>query len=318
MGNSSQNKVFGIATLLIIVPILLGSQLPLGFDKVIFLASLILFGIPHGAIDHIIYQHSKAESNNISKSGLSFYVPYILILITTIGFWLLIPALMFWIFLLISAYHFGQSQLYYIKLPEKNFQKWTLYLVWGIFILSNLWFYNWEALQPIILTLFDWNLNFDSFLYFTIKHLSYSSGFSVLILLFYTALDNELKWYMFLQELIVLIILYTLIRTTSVYLSFGIYFGIWHALRVIITEYKHLNHNPTKQVSFKAFCISFIPFSVLSFAGIGLLLLFNYFFHEKISNFMLFLIAISALTMPHALVMQGMYKLLVQPKLSKS
>jgi hypothetical protein len=66
---------------------------------------IILFGIPHGAIDNVIL---------ISTSKIStqqFYFFYIFSIIVYIIIWLIIPTYAFIFFLIMSAYHFGESQL---------------------------------------------------------------------------------------------------------------------------------------------------------------------------------------------------------------
>jgi Brp/Blh family beta-carotene 15,15'-monooxygenase len=115
---------------------------------------------------------------------------------------------------------------------------------------------------------------------------------------------------MALQETAVLVILFFLVKYTSLYLAFALYFGLWHAARVMFTEYRFLSEARQASLSAGAFIKAFIPFSLLSFAGIGMLLGLAFLLQATISTFLLFLIFISALTMPHALVMHGMYKVL--------
>ena len=82
---------------------------------------LITFlGIPHGAIDHIIYYQicrqnpsSRVHTQDLpgrSEIGwrLGFYWNYLLIMAVWAISWLFFPSCTLFVFLVISAYHFGE------------------------------------------------------------------------------------------------------------------------------------------------------------------------------------------------------------------
>ena len=64
-----------------------------------------LIGIPHGAIDNVILQ------SEYKMSKFKFYGLYILSIVLYTLMWFILPIYAFLLFLLISAYHFGESQL---------------------------------------------------------------------------------------------------------------------------------------------------------------------------------------------------------------
>lgn len=294
-------------TIIIIIPFLLGWQLPVGADLVILVASLVITGIPHGAIDHVIYQHHHPSTSKGVHFFLAFFVPYLLMLAATLVLWIFFPEGMFWFFLCVSAYHFGQSQLYYVTLPERHLLKAATYLVWGVFVLSNLWYHHWVAQQISIQSLFSWDLSVGGTLHQIVGVTRFISAFLLVVFMAYLIMKKLIKPMMLLQELVVIALLYLLIKYTTMYLAFAIYFGVWHSLRVILTEYYHLNMKSVNNISWASFCKAFIPFSLISFLGIILLFVASHFLQTLVSPFMLFLVFISALTMPHAYVMQEMY-----------
>ncbi|WP_416438813.1 Brp/Blh family beta-carotene 15,15'-dioxygenase [Phnomibacter sp. MR] len=294
-------------TMFIVIPFLFGWQMPAGTDLVILVASLAITGIPHGAIDHVIYKHHHPAKAKGAVFLLTFFVPYILMLTATLVMWLFFPTLMFWFFLLVSAYHFGQSQLYYVSLSERHVLKVAVYIVWGVFVLSNLWYHHWVAQQVSIQSLFDWDLSVGSALHQVVNVTRFVSAGLWAVFMIYLIRKKMIKPLMLLQELLVIGLLYLLIKFTTMYLAFAIYFGIWHSLRVILTEYHHLQKQTNDTISLIQFCKAFIPFSLISFGGIVLLFVASYFLESLVSPFMLFLVFISALTMPHAYVMHEMY-----------
>jgi beta-carotene 15,15'-dioxygenase len=305
-----QNILFGIITLFFLVPHLFGIAMPAGFDTWILIVSLAITGIPHGAIDHVIFlqnQKSVIQEGNIFTT---FFVPYLVMIGATFALWFIAPKLMFWFFLIVAAYHFGQSQLYYITIPEKSAKKTLLYVSWGIFILASLWIYHWEAQSVIIKSVFDWDLSPSGSIYLIVLTALYLSAIccmSIMVLLFKKGI---LSGKMLVQECLVLVLISTLFYFTSPFLAFAIYFGLWHATRVIFTEYHFLRDEHDQKLKLSSFIKSFLPFSLLSFAGLGLLFWFSQIVQASISPFMLFLVFISALTMPHAFFMERMYHFL--------
>jgi|LakMenE18May11ns_1017448.scaffolds.fasta_scaffold9762887_1 Brp/Blh family beta-carotene 15,15'-monooxygenase len=307
---SRQNLLFGIITILFLIPYMFGWVLPIGFDTWALVFSLAVTGIPHGAIDHVIFlqnQQGAAPKRNLLQS---FFTPYLLMIGTTFALWFVIPQLMFLFFLMVAAYHFGQSQLYYIILPEKSKGKTLMYLSWGTFILASLWFFHWQEQRIIIQSVFNWNLAPQGLVYNIVLGVLILSGLVIGYLLFYFYKKGNLTGKMLLQEFAVLGLLTAMFYYTTPFIAFAIYFGLWHATRVIFTEYHFLKHQNGQKLSIFSFIKSFLPFSLLSFLGLALLFWLSNLLQASISPFMLFLIFISALTMPHAFFMERMYQFL--------
>ena len=104
-------------------------------DQLICCISLIiLFGIPHGAIDNVL---SLSESNLSKKK---FYFLYLLSMVLYAILWFIAPIFSFIFFLFLSSYHFGESQL--SNYNVKNIFSKTIYLIWGIALMSTLFYYN--------------------------------------------------------------------------------------------------------------------------------------------------------------------------------
>ncbi len=318
MSASFQNKSFGLITLLVVLPYLLGYPLSPQAELILLVILLVITGIPHGAIDHVIFQQENQSSGKPANIWKAFFLPYLIFIGLTFLFWLIVPVFMFWFFLAVSSYHFGQSQLYHLRLSEKSLLKKGFYIVWGIAFLSGLWLFNWQAEKEIIQTIFDWPMEVGGTLYRVVQFAAISSVVFVLIGYFLGIQRKYLSPGMALQEAGVLVILFVLVRYTSLYMAFALYFGLWHSARVMVTEYRFLSQDKSKNLSIVSFIKAFVPFSLLSFAGIAILFVLAFALKATISTFLLFLIFISALTMPHVLVMHGMYKVLEKTKGLKS
>ena len=95
---------------------------------------ILLFGIPHGHIDHIVYK----TQNNISN--LKFFSFYLSLIILYTVCWFIFPKWCLILFLLLSAYHFGESQFSEFKF--NSIKKKLTSIFCGIIVISSLIYYN--------------------------------------------------------------------------------------------------------------------------------------------------------------------------------
>ena len=102
---------------------------------------ILLIGIPHGAIDHILFFKKR------SLSQLKFYSIYLGLILLFLVLWIYLPFWSLLFFLLISAFHFGESQ--FSDIDTDKFLKYSLFSFWGIALLSTLMYYNLDELIEI-------------------------------------------------------------------------------------------------------------------------------------------------------------------------
>ena len=103
---------------------------------------ILFFGIPHGAIDHVLFFKKK------SMTQLKFYGLYLGLIVLFVLLWLKFPVISFIFFLILSAFHFGESQFIDAKLTLRNFNP-LLFLFWGLALLATLMYYNISELANI-------------------------------------------------------------------------------------------------------------------------------------------------------------------------
>jgi beta-carotene 15,15'-dioxygenase len=304
---SKQSVHFAAVTLFFILVYSLVGPFPIWVDITMLIVSLVITGIPHGAIDHVIYLTKTAEAKKTPSLLKDFFAPYLFLIGLTFLLWILVPEFMFWFFLLVAAYHFGQSQLFYLPENIKPFSKFLIYIVWGIMLLATLWHLHWGSQVGNIASIFSWDLSEKGNLYHIVKYAGSGALIFILLCFVYLWLTKKINMQTAIIELSVAGILILMIKTLPLYIAFAIYFGLWHSTRVIITEFHFLQKASVHKITIPAFVKSFIPFSILSFAGLIFLIGISYLLEAKITPFMLFLIFISALTMPHAFFMEKMY-----------
>lgn len=267
------------------------------------LGLIFVFGIPHGAIDHVIFFEAKKAS---FKEVVLFYVVYLGLMGLYTVFWLLWPYYSLIFFLLISALHFGQSQFSFVKLQEANPLKILVYLSWGASLLMGLTYYHFPDVNAIFQQA-EYFKNFD--LYIT-ENLSrqiflYSTIFSIILITGVTAYYQS--WSTAVQEIVNFGLLHLVFYLLPPLIGFTVYFVFWHSIQVMMQEFAFLK---TKMPSLNLgrFIRILTPHSLISIVGAVMLIFTFDWLQLDISPIILVLIFLSVLTLPHALVMNKMYK----------
>jgi len=260
---------------------------------------ITLFGIPHGAIDNIIL---KSE---VKISNLRFYSLYISCIIIYIITWFISPIISIYIFLIISSYHFGESQLANYKFSNNN--KKLIYLIWGIALMSTLFYYN-EVELINLFSLFEDTENFNSLFYYNyFKIIFYSSNILIFLSLIFLLLKNQINENVFKNELFQLFLLHLTFYLFPVIISFTLYFVFLHSLKVLSQEFNYLN-TIYKKLSISKFIILLAPHTLLSLAFLAFFIYLSQNNIINISILLLTIIGISVITLPHSIVMTKFYE----------
>jgi Brp/Blh family beta-carotene 15,15'-monooxygenase len=262
-----------------------------------------LVGIPHGAIDHIIFLEQKRSN------PLFFYGFYFGLMALYIGAWLVIPVWCMAAFLALSAYHFGQSQFTELnKLPEK--WKIALYSSWGVSILSALVYYNHAELLIIASNTPDIYALVDAFDLGVYSILLPVSTTIALAILGFAVFLGKMSAQRFGIEIYTLIFIHLSFYFLPLIIGFTLYFVILHSWKVLSEEFDYLK---TIRGSFGLgkFVKLLAPYTILSLVGCALLMALSHFEIIGLSNILIAFILISALTLPHSIVMEDFYKRLL-------
>ena len=265
---------------------------------IISLILIALFGIPHGAIDNIIL----LSQNRMSLK--KFYLIYVAIIFIYAMIWLIFPFYSFVFFLLLSAYHFGESQLVNYKI-HLIFTK-VIYLLWGVFLISTLLYYN----KSELINLFDsfndtakLNIIFKDNI---VKMIYYCSNILLIFSLFYLLFTQKLKKKSFKIEFFQIILIHISFFLFPVLISFVLYFIFLHSLKVLKQEYEYLNliNNNLNIIQFVRMLLPHTLISILF-----LLVFFLSSISEKINISLLFfsIMSIAVITLPHSIVMSNFY-----------
>ena len=116
------------------------------YSTLLFLIIMLTIGIPHGSVDHIVaFVNPKARR---FKSKFIFYLVYLSLIIANTILWIISPFIGLALFLVISCYHFGETQV----IGFHNTSNKLLNFVVGANILLSLFLNNitYDDSQPTI------------------------------------------------------------------------------------------------------------------------------------------------------------------------
>ena len=259
------------------------------YSILLFLIVMLSIGIPHGSVDHIIaFINPKARKFD---SKFIFYTTYLSLIIFNIIIWVLSPFLGLLVFLIISCYHFGETQVIGYNPTDNK----ILNFVIGANILLSLFLNNIVELQEILYIIPQ---------FATLDLSAFDSVFFLLVsvgILMLSIVNFDIKRKVPLYAEIT--ILYMVFFHTDLLTSFALYFGFCHSLPMLMLEFKEF-----KTENFIKFYLKTLPFTILSIFFGFLLYQFN---NDLLTsdNLILFVfIVISSLTLPHVFIMKDFVK----------
>ncbi len=263
-------------------------NMPVIFEPIqtgVFITGLFFLGIPHGAVDHLLVKEKQKQ--NIS---LVFVMSYLSKASVFLLVWLFVPNLALLFFLIYSAWHFGEADMYEWQFKKKRpLNNW----IWGILLLGILLLGHLPETNQIL-----GNMKVNT-IPLTNKVSMAITMALVIIAMLWAYWERRLA--MFISATILLFCVQLPLIT-----SFGIYFIGQHSLNGW-THIKKGLHLSNKQIFVKA-----LPFNLGAFILFGLLLYYfdSFTLKSSLDEWMkTFFIFISCISFPHVIAMNKFYQL---------
>ncbi|MFC3414851.1 Brp/Blh family beta-carotene 15,15'-dioxygenase [Algoriphagus hitonicola] len=286
----SVESYFKILGILICLGFILSGSTNVLAQLGVFGVILLTIGIPHGAIDHLTSQPRQTR-----KSFVKFLIVYLGLIILYLGLWFSAPKLAVLLFLAFSAYHFGQTH-YLNRSINLGWKEPLLFVSRGFFLLSVILFGSFDTtlqiLSPILSIAFLEPYQFYVMLSFL--------GLTILV-----QFTSKISFSR--SDLLDLLVLPFLLYFSPLFISFAVYFGFWHSLPSMITEYDYLSRFPQFRGT-KKFITQLLPFSLISIVGIALILFLGINTLEMGELTLLFFVLISLISFPHVIYMDSFFK----------
>lgn len=278
----------------------------------IFIAGILLLGIPHGAADLLVAARNADLSEKIF-SKKRFLIVYLgrLALFATVLF--LFPVGGNILFILFAAYHFGETDLYQFK---TNTLSGKIFVIsYGLVILSVMLLHHFDEVKPIY-QLFESGRENQAVINWISQnryHILLANGSIFFIAAFVYFInnrhpDNTDSGQFLVRFACILVILFNL----PMLLGFTFYFVVWHSLLSLNNIISYLRKRNT--VSYVTITKQILLYSILAIAGIGIFGLTGFMFINENAVAGYIFLGLAVLTAPHMEIMYGMYAAIRQKR----
>jgi Brp/Blh family beta-carotene 15,15'-monooxygenase len=307
-------QLYRTIQIITIVMVIIGLSFPGSLLKVELLLAvgmILLIGIPHGATDYLIFRNLTQPFFGTRKMSL-FYRNYLIVMAVYSVLWWISPVSALLSFILLSAYHFGQSNWNYLETDNKTIRA-TLYLGWGMFVTATPILFHFEAARPILSTILATDVPALS------ATMCWSLILGLLILnvwlLFYIWFYKLIRPRQLRDEFVNMALLLAVFWCTPLLLGFAIYFTFFHSLTSVMDQIQFFRKQ-YPEYNWKRYVKHTFPLTVAALAGLGLLVFAQW--QMGISpNVGLLFIFISIVTLPHMILIDRLYEELEVPELHK-
>ena len=270
----------------------------LSISPLVCLLLILIIGVSHGSLDHIkgMKLLKIFQINNI----ITFYTSYILLAVTIIILWVLLPTVVLIAFLIVASFHFGKEDTQFLIDNNSYLNQFLFFLKGSLVILAPLYF-NFNETVSIFKLLLIENESFyqslnvienNNFLIIGIVLSALSS-----IILFFKKFELR-KFTIFFDYFSIIIIN----MHFSPLIAFTIYFCFLHSIRHSISLITELDQESLRN-GLLVFIKKATPLTILTaiFCLIGLYFLNNNYNLDSAILKLIF-IGLASLTFPHILL----------------
>ncbi|MFM7018183.1 Brp/Blh family beta-carotene 15,15'-dioxygenase [Flavobacterium sp.] len=254
------------------------------------------FGILHGANDLLLIY--KNNSTKKTPDFIKSLINYVLVIILCALLFYLIPWLTLLLFIIVSAYHFGEQQW---KELINNYPKWiwnTIFLTYGMFIFSLLFLFHAQEVENIVYEITNVKISKSLIpLLFNVVGITFIVTLSLSYYI-YESLRRKI-----LTELFYLLVFAIIFKASSLIWGFALYFILWHSIPSIIEQMNFLYGKLSIQ-NFMSYCKSAALYWFISIVGIILLYLL---LKDKELFNAIFFSFLAAITFPHVVVITKIF-----------
>lgn len=271
----------------------------------VFIIGIIIFGIPHGGADRLVASKNLSYRNK-QFSKFRFNLVYLgnvgLVSLLLICF----PVLGFTLFLFLSAYHFGESDLH--ALSGQTILGKMVTFNYGILILAVIFLPEFKQVQAGIESLHSNPGSLKCLDWITAHNLSILTTIAIFFVLisgiyFYTNKSVfKASYVQLIQNAVLILILYKL----PLLLSFSFYFLFWHSMLSLKNILRYLLKDGSGHAGmvYKEIAIN----SGIATAGIFLFGYLGYNFSQNQNLIVYAVLGLAVLTASHMQIMHQMYQ----------
>ena len=279
--------------------------LSLQVQTYIFLAGVVICGIPHGAADLLI-SVKEANDRKVPFSHLNFFSKYLGRLLAFLALLLLLPSVGLIVFIIIGSFHFGETDLN--RLDTDSIKGSFLSFSYGLVVISVIVLGHFQEVKTLLL-LFQSGQNHAHLINWVDRYkvvmlsISLILFFSTVFIYFLGNTENPESSGEFLVDFSVLVFI---TFNLPMILGLTFYFIFWHSIlsiKNIVAYFNKDNYFPF-MVIIRQICF----YSFLAIIGILLFGITGFMFLNSSTMVIYMILGLAVLTAPHINIMHIMYK----------
>ena len=271
------------------------SLLPETFELILGFILIFTFGMVHGSND-IMIVHKL--SNKTNSSFFKILLTYLIVVTVAITIFYFIPVFALALFILFSAYHFGEQHWEEVLSNLSLVLQKIFFFGYGLLILYMIFSFNSEAVIEIIYEITALKLK---------KIFAPQVTLTLLLILLlittYSVNKKQIPIKSVLKEVFSLLVFAVIFNSSSLIWGFTIYFIFWHSIPSLLDQIKFI-YGDLKKSSVLKYIKAALPYWLVSLVGIAVLFLI---FKDEKHFHSLFFAFIASVTFPHAIVMLTMF-----------
>ena len=306
------------------LPFIVGVEVTGWIQYAPFALSLVIFGLPHGAVDHLVPGRLSGVGTSV-KSIAGVFVLYLTLATLYLMLWFPSPGLAFVFFIALTWFHWGQGDLYFLAALTRgvaseplSLKVLTVFVRGGMPMLVPLLAFPevYRSVARNIVGIFRGDVSWVAWMFGPVFRVAVGVGFFLIVLLVlyrgYRLSERGARsaWRL---EAVETLLLAAYFATVPPILALGLYFCLWHSPRHV-ARLMLLNRVSvaalTKgriRAAFGAFARDAAPLTAAALAGlVGLYFLVPGRVEGAGGLLAVYLVLISTLTLPHVAIVSLM------------
>ena len=276
------------------------SSPPSWLPAVVVVTVIALLGIPHGAVDHLVVE--AIDDRPAQALRRRFARNYVLAMCGVGLVWIVAPPLALVVFIALSVHHFGQSDLAYLRLPDRR----QLALQWsrGLFLVGLPLTAHVTTVAPVIQRLgggdpATWSWLVDLWWLWSavlvVQHVVVGA----------VAASGVRDRMVIGREAVTVAALTALLLSADPLIGFAVYFGLWHSLAHLRVLGDLLGTRPSRMRSLVRLAA---PLTVVSLAGLAVVSAGATLAGRADLLVPIVFVFVSMLTLPHMVVVERLWR----------
>lgn len=291
------NKLFNFSIVASFIGLWIISKINSEFEVILGFLFIFSFGILHGSNDILLIL--KLTSEKYKRNFFRIIALYVFTILIAIVIFYMFPFIGLLLFILFSAFHFGEQNWEPIGLRLPKIYKNIFLVTYGLFILFLLFKLNIIEVLDITNSILNSSMSalwIDYILLLT----------SLFMIAFFTInlIINKKKYRIFILEIFKLLIFAVIFEVSTLIWGFTIYFILWHSIPSLFEQITYIygDFNKSNAIDYakKAF-----PYWLTSI--IGLIVLYVV-FNDNNLIYTIFFSFIAAITFPHTIVINKLFR----------